>query len=58
MISHLLKFSFLQKDETFYIKKGTAYAQGIFVKYLTCDDTVTPDRVGGFGSTNRKEEEK
>lgn len=45
-------------NETFYIKKGTAYAQGIFVKYLTCDDTVIPDRVGGFGSTNRKEEEK
>ena len=34
------------------IKKGTAYCQGIFVKYLTCGDEVNNDRTSGIGSTN------
>ncbi len=42
-------------DKTFKVQKGEAYAQGIFVKFLTCGDTVKEKRVGGFGSTNKKE---
>ena len=38
------------------IKKGTAYCQGIFMKYLTCGDVVENERASGIGSTNRKEE--
>jgi len=33
------------------IKKGTAYCQGIFVKYLTCGDEVNEERISGIGST-------
>ena len=40
--------------EDYIVKKGTAYCQGIFVKYLTCGDEVDMDRNGGLGSTNRK----
>ena len=37
------------------IEKGKAFAQGIFVNYLVCDDDVTnTQRVGGFGSTDTK----
>lgn len=35
------------------IKKGTAYCQGIFVKYLTCGEEVNTNRVSGIGSTNK-----
>jgi len=42
-------------DKVFSIKKGEAYAQGIFVKYLTCGDIVEDERAGGIGSTNKKE---
>jgi dUTP pyrophosphatase len=41
-------------DKDFVIEKGTAYAQGIFLNYLTCNDIVDTKRVGGLGSTNRK----
>ncbi len=35
-----------------YIKKGQRIAQGIFMKYLTCDDDcASGQRVGGIGST-------
>ena len=49
----------LQNEGTkdFVIKKGEGYAQGIFLKFLTCGDEVLNERVGGLGSTNRKEEE-
>jgi len=43
-------------DKTFVVNKGEAYAQGIFMKYLTCNDQVENTRTGGLGSTNRKEE--
>lgn len=43
-------------DKMFKVKKGEAYAQGIFLKYLTCGDEVATERQGGLGSTNRKEE--
>lgn len=36
------------------LKKGMAFAQGIFVEYgITYDDEVTEIRDGGFGSTNK-----
>ena len=42
-------------DKTIEIKKGMAFAQGIFTKYyLTIDDTVSAIRNGGLGSTNEK----
>lgn len=45
-------------DKDFVIKKGDAYLQGIFIKYLTVDnDRVISVRVGGFGSTNKESEE-
>ena len=35
------------------IKKGTAYCQGIFVKYLTCGDVSENERIAGIGSTDK-----
>lgn len=43
-------------DETVTISKGDAIAQGIFHKVITAGDEVTTERVGGFGSTDSKEE--
>ncbi len=42
--------------ERVYIHKNDAYVQGIFIKYLTCGDTINEKRKSGIGSTNRKEE--
>ena len=42
-------------SKEFSVKKGDAYAQGIFVKFLTCGDEVNNTRTGGIGSTNKKE---
>lgn len=44
-------------DKVFKVKKGEAYAQGIFVKFLTCGEEVDNIRTGGIGSTNKKEGE-
>lgn len=44
-------------DETVTIAKGDAIAQGIFHKVITAGDEVTTERVGGFGSTDVKEDE-
>jgi len=41
-------------DKVFKISKGDAYAQGIFVKFLTCGEEVNEIRTGGIGSTNKK----
>lgn len=38
------------------INKGDAIAQGIFHKVITAGDEVTTERVGGFGSTDTKDE--
>ena len=44
-------------DKEYIINKGDAYAQGIFVKFLTTDDdNVKTLRTGGIGSTNKKKE--
>lgn len=40
------------------IMQGEAYMQGIFVRYLkTADDDTKDIRLGGFGSTDKKEKE-
>lgn len=44
-------------DEVVEIKKGDAIAQGIFHKVITAGDEVTTERVGGFGSTDVKDDE-
>lgn len=39
----------------FVVKKGEGYAQGIFTKFLICDDDITTnERQGGLGSTNKE----
>lgn len=44
-------------DKEYIINKGDAYAQGIFVKFLTTDDDNAKTlRTGGLGSTNKKKE--
>ncbi len=42
--------------EDFIIKKGEAFAQGIFVKFYTVDneEEINEVRKGGFGSTNKE----
>ena len=49
----------LQNEGTvdYEIKKGTAYCQGIFVKYLTCGDSPDMIRTDGIGSTDEKGKE-
>ena len=42
-----------QGERDFIIKKGEAFAQGIFHKYLKADNDISDTkRNGGFGSTN------
>lgn len=42
-------------DKILEIKKGMAFAQGVFINYLTTvDDAVESERVGGLGSTTKK----
>lgn len=41
-------------NEDYIIKKGDRCCQGIFMKYLICDDDdATSERAGGFGSTGK-----
>lgn len=40
-------------DEPYVIKKGAAYCQAIFLKYLTCGDVVEEERMAGLGSTDK-----
>lgn len=40
-------------DKEYIVKKGQAFAQGIFTKFLiTDDDNAEGNRIGGIGSTN------
>lgn len=42
-------------DKPLTIKKGEAFAQGVFISYgITIDDECDGIRNGGFGSTNKK----
>lgn len=43
-------------NEPIIIKQGDAIAQGIFHKVITAGDEVTTKRIGGFGSTDVKDE--
>ncbi len=45
-------------DKVFKCHKGEGYAQGIFVKYLTCGEEVKTKRIGGTGSTNQERNDK
>ena len=43
-------------DKDYIIKKGDAFAQGIIMKYLVCDDDNSlGERVGGIGSTDGRD---
>lgn len=53
---HLLVSLQNEGDKVFKVKKGEAYAQGIFTKFLTCGDEPKIKRTGGIGSTNKKGE--
>ena len=42
------------ENKTVEVKKGTGFAQGVFVEYgITVDDNATGIRNGGFGSTTK-----
>ena len=43
-------------DKDYVVKKGDNIGQGIFMNFLTVDDEDKniKDRIGGFGSTNKK----
>ena len=43
-------------DKEYVIREGTAYCQGIFLKYFTCGDKVEEIRNGGIGSTDKEME--
>jgi len=44
-------------DVDYVIKKGDAFAQGIIMKYMVCnDDNSFGERIGGIGSTDGREE--
>ena len=46
-------------NNEYIIKKGDAYMQGIFLKFLITDnDNANTSRTGGFGSTNKEREKK
>ena len=44
-------------ESDYIVKRGEAYCQGIFIKYLTTGDELEMVRSGGIGSTNRKSDE-
>ena len=42
-------------DKDFVVKKGSAFGQGVFTKFLVTDDDDASDlRVSGIGSTNKE----
>lgn len=42
------------EGKTLFVKRGEAFAQGIFVEYgITVDDDADAERNGGFGSTTK-----
>ena len=44
-----------QGNEDYIIKKGEAYCQGLFIKYLTCGDDVKNERTGWSGNPNKED---
>lgn len=52
---HLMIGLYNTGREAVTIQRGERIAQGIFMKYLTCDgDCAEGERLGGFGSTGTK----
>ena len=52
---HIMFAFYNIKDEDIIIKKGEAIGQGVFSKYLIIDDdNALGERLGGFGSTDKK----
>ena len=52
---HIMFAFYNIKDEDITIKKGEAIGQGVFAKYfITDDDNAVGERLGGFGSTDKK----
>ena len=52
---HIMFAFYNYKEVDILIKKGEAIGQGVFSKYLLIDnDNVTSERLGGFGSTDKK----
>ena len=52
---HIMFAFYNIKEEDIVIKKGEAIGQGVFSKYLvTDDDNALGERLGGFGSTDKK----
>ena len=50
---HIMFAFYNIKEEDITIKKGEAISQGVFQKYLVCDDdNAQGERLGGFGSTS------
>lgn len=46
-------------EKDYIVKKGEAYAQGMFIKYLISDDDAASEiRKGGLGSTNKRKDEE
>lgn len=44
-----------EEGKTLNVRKGEAFAQGIFLPFgITMDDDASEARVGGFGSTDRR----
>lgn len=49
-----IKIKLVGGSKTYEVKKGDAFAQGIFLPYgITEDDEATEERHGGFGSTGK-----
>lgn len=57
---HIWVFLQNEGEEDIIIKKGEHFVQGILQKFMICDneEMITKTRVGGFGSTDRKEDLK
>lgn len=41
--------------ETYYVKKGESFGQGVFIKYLTCGEEVEEERVHWSGEPTKEE---
>ncbi len=50
-----IKIKLIGGSSDYNVKKGSAFAQAIFIPYgITCDDDCGGQRRGGFGSTDKK----
>ncbi len=51
----MIRFTNCSKDKVLEVKKGSGFAQGIFLPFgVAEDDNVSAIRNGGFGSTTKK----